>query len=60
MKTLGRLMNRLDTLMASAAFAEEGEFETAREIMEEEITKEKRDIAPVEKSVQISIHAVEA
>ncbi len=29
-------LKRIETLMAAAAFAEEGEFETARKIMKEE------------------------
>ncbi len=33
MKTL---LKKMETLMAAAAFAEEGEFETARQIMKEE------------------------
>ena len=31
-----KLLKRLETLMAAASFAEEGEFETARQIMKEE------------------------
>ncbi|OGW25722.1 MAG: hypothetical protein A2X59_08380 [Nitrospirae bacterium GWC2_42_7] len=35
MKTLSRLMKSFENAMAATAFAEEGEFETAREIMNE-------------------------
>jgi len=31
-----KLLKRIETLLAAASFAEEGEFETARKIMEEE------------------------
>jgi hypothetical protein len=31
-----KLLKRLETLLAAASFAEEGEFETARQIMKEE------------------------
>lgn len=35
MKTLSRLMKSFENAMTATAFAEEGEFETAREIMSE-------------------------
>jgi hypothetical protein len=31
-----KMLKRLETLLAAASFAEEGEFETARQIMKEE------------------------
>jgi hypothetical protein len=31
-----KLLKRMETLLAAASFAEEGEFETARQIMKEE------------------------
>lgn len=34
-KTMTKLMKRFETLMAAAAFAEEGEFQTARQILRE-------------------------
>ena len=37
-----KLLKRIETLMAAASFAEEGEFETARKIMKEE-TQRKTD-----------------
>jgi hypothetical protein len=40
MKTL---LKKVETLMAAAAFAEEGEFETARQIMKEEDRPRKTD-----------------
>ncbi len=40
MKTLFR---KMETLFAAAAFAEEGEFETARQIMKEEDRSRKSD-----------------
>ena len=49
MKTLGRLINRLDTLMASAAFAEEGEFDTAREILRDANSQNERATKRVER-----------
>ncbi len=39
MKTL---LKRFETIMMAAAFAEEGEFETAKQIMKEESRKEIR------------------
>jgi hypothetical protein len=33
--TMTKLMKRFETLMAAAAFAEEGEFQTARQILRE-------------------------
>jgi hypothetical protein len=36
------LLTKFDRLMAAAAFAEEGEFETAREFLREEERAEKR------------------
>jgi hypothetical protein len=37
------LLKKVETLMAAAAFAEEGEFETARQIMKEEDRPRKTD-----------------
>lgn len=49
MKTLGKLINRLDTIMASAAFAEEGEFDTAREILRDANSQNERAAKRVER-----------
>ncbi|TAL24156.1 MAG: hypothetical protein EPN94_07960 [Nitrospirae bacterium] len=49
MKTLGRLISRLDTFMASAAFAEEGEFDTAREILRDANSQNERTAKRVER-----------
>ncbi len=38
-----KLMKRLEDIYAAVAFAEAGEFETAREIMREEERPQKRD-----------------
>ncbi len=40
-----KLIKKVETLMAAAAFAEAGEHETAREIMKEEKRSDKRDDA---------------
>ena len=42
MKRLKSIFKRLETIMAAASFAEEGEFETAREIMRERKSEEKQ------------------
>lgn len=42
MKTLNRLMQGFENAMTATAFAEAGEFETAREIMSEGKRQEKR------------------
>lgn len=52
-----RLRKKLENIFAAIAFAEGGEFETAREIMKKEITKENRNTVPAKKSVQISVRA---
>ncbi len=45
-----KLMKRLEDVYAAAAFAEAGEFETAREIMREEERPQKRDrISPAKR-----------
>lgn len=38
-----RILKKLENIYAAAAFAEAGEFDTAREIMSEEEREEKRD-----------------
>ena len=43
--TMTKLMKRFETLMAAAAFAEEGEFQTARQILREAEKEETRPTA---------------
>ena len=49
-----KLLKRIETLLAAASFAEEGEFETARKIMMEE-TPRKTDRPSSYKHKRISI-----
>jgi len=53
------LRKKLENIFAAVAFAEDGEFETAREIMKEDITKENLDTTSIQKSTQIPVHATE-
>ncbi len=55
-----KLGKKLENIFAAAAFAEAGEPETAREIMKEGLTENKRDAAHKEKNIQISMHATKA
>lgn len=50
MKGLRKLFNRFEGLMSAAAFAEEGEFDTAREIMRETESKNERMTKRVDRS----------
>lgn len=49
MKRLRNLLKRFETVMTAEAFTEAGEFETAREIMQEEKQMEKRDRKQVDR-----------
>ncbi len=49
MKRLRNLLKRFETVMTAETFAEAGEFETAREIMQEEKEMEKRDRKQVDR-----------
>lgn len=49
MKRLRNLLKRFETVMTAEAFTEAGEFETAREIMQEEKEMEKRDRKQVDR-----------
>ena len=49
MKRLRNLLKRFETVMTAETFAEAGEFETAREIMQEEKQMEKRDRKQVDR-----------
>jgi len=42
MKGLRKLLNRFDDVMAASAFAEEGEFDTAREILRDANSQNER------------------
>lgn len=50
MKRLRNLLKRFETVMTAEAFTEAGEFETAREIMQEEKQMEKRDRKQVDRN----------
>ena len=43
MKVLRRMLKRFEGEMAAAAFAEAGEFETAREILKSSVSEERSD-----------------
>lgn len=55
-----RLIKKLEDIFAAISFAEAGEFDAAREIINEKIEDHKSDSVTTQKGVQISIHAVEA
>lgn len=59
MKKLKKLFKRVETLMAATAFAEGGEFETARQIMKEEGRPQERAMqkAKVEYTSRISLRS---
>jgi len=55
MKTLTRLFARFEDIMSASAFAEEGEFETAREIMRKGEAPQERMTRRPDRGVRTSV-----
>jgi hypothetical protein len=57
-----KLMKKLETIYAAAAFAEASEFETAREILRprDEVIDRKNKIAVVRKERRINVRALKS